>query len=828
MIFLTRELYWQKFWERERVYEFNPNSQNPLYAIDTPPPTVSGSLHLGHVYSYTQADVIGRFRRMTGYNVRYPFGYDDNGLPTEILVERELGIQARDQRLKEFYQQCMDIIEKYLDEFRRLWKSVGLSVDWRLEYSTISEPVKRLSQGVFIRLYKDGVIYRQEAPALYCPNCRTSIAQAEVEDKEVPSVFYDLSFKPETGGEIIVSTTRPELLPACVAVFVNPQDKRYQHLIGQSIITPLGDKVKIIADDLVSVEKGSGVVMCCTFGDETDLYWVRKYGLPYKVIINDMGHVIEVENAPFLKGLTIMEARRKITDELKEQGYIRGEKQIGHNVGVHERCSTPIEIIPRTQWFVRIRDKKEELIEAGRRINWYPPYMEKRYLDWVTNLRWDWCISRERFWGIPIPAYICEGCNGVVLPREADLPLDPKEKKVFSRCPHCKGDLLRPETAVLDTWFTSALTPDINDNHPLNGSLRGKTLPMSMRPQGHDIIRTWAVYSILMSIYNHGNIPWEDIMISGHVLVKKGEKISKKTGGGRYKPQELISRYSADAIRYAMCQAGLGKDSYYEDDQVKNGRKLVTKLYNSGKFTLANLVDFEPNLKIDLGQLAATDRWIIQRTNETLEAMKRELSKYEFAKALEEFEKFFWHDFTDNYLELIKGRLYSEEKDSFERRSAQFTLNCVYFRIIQMAAPFLPYIAEEIYHACFVKAGEGAAQGVLVSKSEEGYFYRQNGIKSIHNTQWGEILGVKKSEEITEGALLTLKVLTEVRRYKSERRMGLGSSLGRLFIICGNIKQKNLISGFIQDLRFASKAGEIVIIEGGDKSDYQADLTIRL
>lgn len=826
--FSARESYWQKFWEREKVYEFEPNSEKPLYTIDTPPPTISGSLHLGHIYSYTQAEVIGRYKRMVGFNVRYPFGYDDNGLPTERLVEKELGIKAQDQSLEDFRQECVKVVKGYSGEFKELWQSVGLSVDWRLEYSTISDDVQKLSQATFIRLHEKNAIYRQEAPALYCHECRTSIAQAEVEDREVSSVFYDLSFSSESGEEITISTTRPELLPACVAVFVNHQDERYKHFVGQDVTTPLGDTVKVIADDLVSIEKGSGAVMCCTFGDETDLRWVRKYGLPHKVIINDTGRIIELGNAQFLQGLTIVEAREEIVNRLKEQGYVRGEKQIEHDVGVHERCSTPVEIIPRTQWFVKMLDKKDELIKAGERIKWHPSHMKKRYIDWVTNLKWDWCISRERFFGITVPAYICEDCNGIVLPREGDLPLDPREKQVAGSCHHCNGKSLKPETVVLDTWFTSALTPDINNNHPLNEKIQGKILPMSMRPQAHDIIRTWAVYSILMSIYNHDDIPWEDIMISGHVLVKKGEKISKKTGGGKYKPQELIGQHSADVVRYAMCQAGLGKDSYYDDDQVENGKKLITKLYNSGKFTLANLVDFDPSSEIDEDQIVATDRWIMQQTDQTLKIMERELDRYEFAKALGEFERFFWGDFTDNYLELVKGRLYSEDKDSIKRKSAQFALNHVYLRVLQMVAPFLPHITEEMYHSSFVKTGDNVMQGRLESESEGGYFFYQTGIASIHNTQWGEILGAKKSEEITRGASMILSVVTGVRKYKSEKKMKLGSPLQRLVIVCKDKETEALISGFIPDLESVSKSEEMVVTKEGDKNDYQADLILRL
>lgn len=827
-VFSDREPYWQQFWERERVYEFDPNSNKPLYTIDTPPPTISGSLHLGHIYSYTQAEVVSRFKRMAGHNVRYPFGYDDNGLPTERLVEKELDIKGQDQGLREFRQSCLGVVRKYADEYKNLWQSIGMSVDWRLEYSTISDEVQKISQATFKRLYERGLIYKQEAPALYCHECLTSIAQAEVEDQERPSVFYDIAFSTEGGGDLVISTTRPELIPACVAVFVNPTDKRYQKLVGQKIKTPLGDEVEVLADELVSTEKGTGAVMCCTYGDETDLHWVRKHNLASKVVINENGSVGTLENAPYLEGLSIVEARSTIVDRLKQGGYMRGEREITHAVGVHERCETPVEIIPRSQWFVRILDAKDDLIEAGNKINWYPRHMRKRYRDWVENLKWDWCISRERFFGIPIPAYTCDDCQETLIPDEDKLPIDPRGESAFQTCPHCSGSSISPETTVFDTWFTSALTPEINSQHSLNGHLQGKMLPMSMRPQAHDIIRTWAVYTTLMSLYNHDEIPWEDLMISGHVLVKKGEKISKKTGGGKYKPQDLIARHSADAIRYAMCQATIGKDSYYEDEQARSGRKLVTKLLNAGRFSLANLQDFDPtSTQISGDQPVATDRWIIQRMKEASSRMAREFEKYEFSRALSEFEKFFWDDFADNYLELVKGRLYDSENTE-ARTSAQYALYQTYLGILKMASPFVPHITEEMYHSDYIQTGERVFQGHLESSDGRGYFHQFERANSIHVTPWVEFADEERSDEITTGVSLMLGVVSEVRKFKSERKMKLSSPLETLVIRCDTPEKKAAVEAFVIDITSVSKAAQVVVTTSDDRKDYQAVLEIKL
>jgi len=536
-----KEKYWQEFWEKERIYEFNPEQSGHLYTVDTPPPTISGALHLGHIFSYVQAEAVVRFKRMAGYNIRYPMGFDNNGLPTERLVEKENGVRGQDMKLDEFVKSCLEATEKYKKAYEGLWRSVGMSVDWRLEYSTISPEVQKLVQSTFRELHEKELIYKKNAPALYCSECHTSFAQAEKEDKEKEAIFFDLLFKTEDGQDLIISTTRPELLPACSAVFVNPKDDRYKQLIGEKVKTPLGQEVTVLSDDKAEIEKGSGAVMCCTYGDETDIYWAKTYGLQERIILSRDGKMQNVDELPEMNGQTPAVARKMIIESLKKGGFVGKEEKIKHSIGVHERCGTPIEFLPTTQWFVKMLDMKDRLLEAGNKINWHPPYMEKRYEEWVSGLKWDWCISRERFYGIPIPVFNCDKCAEVVIPEENEFPMDPKAHNVEKDCPHCKTGKLIPESNVLDTWFTSSLTPDINNGNQLNGSLKDTLYPMSMRPQAHDIIRTWTVYSILMGLYRHNEAPWKDLMISGHILVKKGEKISKKTGGGKYSPEELIA-----------------------------------------------------------------------------------------------------------------------------------------------------------------------------------------------------------------------------------------------------------------------------------------------
>lgn len=806
--FSKREIYWQRFWNEEQIYHFDPESQQPLYTIDTPPPTVSGFLHLGHVFSYTQAEVVARYKRMAGYNVRYPFGLDNNGLPTERLVEKEKGIKGEDFGLRDFAEICMEVTEKYKKEFKDLWKSLGFSYDWRLEYSTISPGVQRISQSAFKELFDKGLIYRKEAPALYCHECHTSVAQAEVEDSDRESVFYNVAFKDKRSKDFIISTTRPELLPACAAVFVHPDDARYKDLIGEEVETPLGQKVKVIADKKVAIDKGSGAVMCCTYGDETDVAWTREYKLPEKIIIDAEG---------MIEGKSIIDSRTSIIFTLKEMGAVKDEKPITHAVGVHERCGTPIEILSITQWFVRILDMKNKLIEAGEKIHWYPAYMEKRYTAWVEGLKWDWCISRERFFGVPIPAYICTDCSEVTVPDVSSFPIDPKASKEKLNCDHCHGGNLKPERAVLDTWFTSALTPDVNNASSLNGQLEGKMYPMSMRPQAHDIIRTWAVYSILMGLYRHNNVPWKDLMISGHVLVKKGEKISKKTGGGKYKPEELIGEHSADAIRYAMCTARLGRDAYYDEAQVKDGKKLVIKLYNAGKFVLRQLDGFKPQNAIEGEDLEAIDKWIIYKLGVAAKNMQSQFERYEVGQALKAFEDFFWKDFTDYYLEMVKGRLYGQ--DAQKRLSAQSALYTTFLGVLKLASPFVPHITEEIYHSRVV----GDA---LVSDNKGGILMATGEGTSIHITGWPTGKSDKSLEEIDRGAASALAIISEVRKYKTANKIRLGEPMGRI-VIKADEEVLSSLEGFVGDIVSTSRASEVVLANK-DYDDQPDDHIISL
>lgn len=799
--FSVREKYWQNFWKEGGIYNFNPESPQKIYSIDTPPPTISGALHLGHVYSYTQAEVVARFKRMSGKNVRYPIGFDNNGLPTERLVEKEKGIKGENMDRAEFIKECLEITAKYEGEYKDLWQSLGFSIDWNLTYSTIEKRVQKIVQTVFKDLLERQIIYRQEFPVLYCTECKTSIAQAEVEDKELPSVFYDLLFKTIDGKDLIIATTRPEYLPACVAVFVHPDDKRYKNLVGQKALTPLGQEVPIIADDKVDLEKGTGMVMCCTYGDDTDVYWVKKHNLAEVKLLRKDGFFNKIPQVLELAGKNIKEAREVMVAKLEEEGKIINKKHFNHNVGVHERCGTPVEFISTIQWFVKILGIKEKLLTIGREVKWYPTYMEKRFTDWINGLKWDWCISRERFYGIPIPVFTCLDCKRVFVPEENKLPIDPRLVRKDIICPDCQSKNLEPEKDVLDTWFTSSLTPEINSSHPNNGKLQNKILPMSMRPQAHDIIRTWAFYTIAMNYYRFKQRPWEDLMISGHILLRKGEKISKKSGGGKYKPSELISIHSADAVRYTMCGASLGIDAYFDEKELAKGKKLVNKLYNATKLVLM-LVDKN---KIDLqSELTTIDRWIINKSEQTAERMAGKIKDYEVGNARIIFEEFFWSDFCDNYLELAKARLFSDELGGEEKKSTKVALSKTLLNILKMASIYVPHICEELYHGRLSKIED---RQILESYSEGGFFSDLERIESIHVSSW-PIIKEEMKKNLENKAELLFKAISGMRKAKADKKISLGANIEKLTITASG-EDLGELKGLFTDIKLISRASLI-------------------
>ena len=740
---------WQEFWEETGIYKFDEESEKKVYSVDTPPPTVSGSLHIGHIFSYTQAEIIIRYKRMNGYNIFYPFGFDDNGLPTERLVEKKLKTTASKIGRDAFIKECLKISSEIEKEFKELWQSMGFSVDWEQLYSTIDDRSRRISQRSFLDLYKKGYLVKKAMPTLYCPHCRTTVAQADTEDKEIASQFIDLKFEIETGDELIISTTRPELLPALVAVFVHPEDERYKNLIGKKVKPPLLDlEVEIKADEKVDKEKGTGAVMCCTFGDTTDIEWYHQYNLPLRQIIDERGRMNELAG-PYA-GLKVKEAREKIKSDLEENGFVVGKKDIVHPVNTHDRCGHEMEFIVKDQWFIKILDNKDELIKQADKINWYPKFMKERYINWVNNLKWDWSISRQRYYGVPFPIWYCKNCGEVILADEEDLPVNPLVDKPKHKCPKCGGEEFEPEYDVLDTWATSSVTPQINGKWGEPDDRMDKIFPMDLRPQAHDIIRTWAFYTIVKSYYHNGTVPWKNIMISGHSLTQnrgKREKISKSKNNAGMTPKQLMERYSADTIRYWTAGSRLGMDTYFSEDVLKEGRKLVTKIWNASKFAIMNLEGYK---KGESGEKNRIDLWILQRLNEVIQGATDYFENYEYGLALNVIENFFWRDLCDNYIELVKGKIKDGNED--ERKGSQETLYTVLLSVLKLFAPFLPHITEEIYQL---------------------YFKEFEGNVSIHLENWPEYDSKYEDEKLSADMKKVLKFVEMIRKAKSESKLSL-------------------------------------------------------
>jgi valyl-tRNA synthetase len=777
----------QARWQQSGVYHFEPAAQEPIYSIDTPPPTVSGHLHLGHVYSYSHTDFMARFWRMNGCNVFYPMGYDDDGLPTERLVEKWRGITASQVGRGAFIEACLAVSKEAEKDYAALWQRLGLSIDWRYTYRTIDALSRRTSQFSFLDLYRKGLAYRREAPTIWCPECRTAIAQAELNDLERQSEFVTLAFQREDGETLPIATTRPELLPACVAVFVHPRDARFQKLIGQRVRTPLfGREVPVLADPAADPEKGTGAVMCCTFGDVTDIDWWYTHHLPLRVIIGRDGRLNEA--AGEYAGLAAPEARHRIAAALEARGLILAKQTIIQSVRVHERCDTPVEYIVTPQWFIRVLDFKQQLLDFAEPVIWHPAHMKARYREWVENLRWDWCISRQRYFGVTFPVWYCAECGEVMLADESQLPIDPLERQPAKPCP-CGSTSFAPDEDVMDVWATSSVSPQIVGRWLADESLYRQVFPFSLRPQAHEIIRTWAFYTLVKSYHHFGVLPWKEVAISGWGLAPGGtEKISKSRGGGPMAPRAMIERYSADAVRYWAASTGFGKDSTISEEKISIGAKLVTKLWNVARFSQPFLEGYRP--PEDVPALSPADRWILSRTQRLIERATDLLRSYDYAAAKSEIEVFFWHDLANNYLEMAKGRLYNEASAAHE--GARYTLFSVLLTIVKLFAPFLPHITETIYQGLFA-AFEGQA--------------------SVHRARWP---GTNASllDDLAEAAGDKLiEIATAVRRYKSEHDLSLSTELERLQLGPKEAGLAAVLQGATDDLRSITRARQIEISE---------------
>lgn len=763
---LEQEEKWQQFWKENNIYKFDKkDTTKEIFSIDTPPPTVSGKMHMGHAFGNSQQDFIARYKRMQGFNVLQPFGTDDNGLPTKLLIEKLKKVRANDLDRKEFRELCLNTLNNELKpSYTNDWKRLGISCDFDVTYSTIDKHSQKISQKSFIDLYKKGRQYRTQAPAMYCPKCQTAISQVECEDENIDSFFNDIVFK-INNQELIIATTRPELLPACVAIFYHPEDDRYKNLEGKKATVPLFNfEVPIIADPRADPQKGTGIVMCCTFGDQTDMEWQKAHNLPIKEAIGRNGKMTSL--AQKYEGLKIEQARKEIIQDLKENSLLKNQKPITHAVNVHERCGTPIEFVHSKQWFVKYLDLKEDMLKWGEELNWHPHHMKNRYDNWVKGLSWDWCISRQLPFGIPFPVWYCEDCEEVILADENKLPVDPtQDKPPVEKCPKCNSTKFIPETDIINTWATSSLSPTIVKelfrNEPVYEKLNKN--PESLRPQGHDIISFWLFNTVVKSKLHYDMIPWTNCFINGWMLDPKGKKMSKSKGNV-IEPQEMIKKYSADCLRYMAASIGLGEDVAFNEKYLIQGKKTITKIFNATKFAIMHLEDLDTQKIKDYNfdELEPTDKWILSKSQDTIKQATEFLDIFEFSKAKAVVENFFWQDLCDNYLEISKDRLYNPDTyGSNKRESAQIALYHTLLNTLKGFAPFLPFITEECYQM---------------------YFANVDNNISIHATNWPKVNPEEISEQYHKIGENLIHIIGLVRKYKSENQKSLKAQISNLTI----------------------------------------------
>ena len=830
-------------WEQSGVYTFDRNaSRDQVFAIDTPPPTVSGSLHMGHVFSYTHTDTVARFWRMRGKSVFYPMGWDDNGLPTERRVQNYFGVScdpnvAYDQKFTppfrgdvpkdhravaisrpNFIELCVELTHQDEKIFEDLFRRLGLSVDWSLLYTTISDYARRTSQAAFIRNLSRGEAYAQEAPTLWDVDFGTAVAQAELEDRERPGAYHSINFARTDGsGNVTIATTRPELIPACVALVAHPGDPRYQPLFGKTVRTPLFDvEVPVVAHELAQIDKGTGIAMICTFGDLTDVIWWRELNLPTRPIIGRDGRIVAdmpdwitsatgTANYAALAGKGVKQAQTAIVDMLRTSDDMNGEPEpITHPVKFFEKGDRPLEIVTSRQWYIRNGGRDEvlraALLKRGDELAWHPDFMQHRYTNWVGGLNGDWLISRQRYFGVPIPLWYPltaagePDFNNPIIPSESQLPIDPSSNVPagFTEAQRGVAGGFMGEPDVMDTWATSSLTPQIAGRWIDDQKLFNNIFPMDVRPQAHDIIRTWLFATTVRSHFEHNIAPWKNSALSGWILDPDRKKMSKSKGNV-VTPIDLFEQYGSDAVRYWAASARPGVDTAFSEDQMKVGRKLATKLLNATKFVLgfgeANPTAI-PTEAVDIAMLARLASVVDEATNA--------FETYDYARALEKSESFFWW-FCDDYVELVKTRAYSEGAGSDSARAA---LQRALSTLQRLFAPHIPFATEEVWS------------------------WWQTG--SIHRASWPtqtDLLGGTTAVESTEDLLdAVCNVLAVIRRTKTEAKVSQRAEVEHVLVSATDTQISLLQFGLVDLLN----AGVAQKIEFSLQESEHISTTVRL
>ncbi|MEM3832149.1 MAG: valine--tRNA ligase [Thermoprotei archaeon] len=775
------------FWKD--LYRFDRlDKSRPTYAIDTPPPYPSGEFHVGNALNWCYFDFVARYKRMRGFNVHFPQGWDCHGLPTEVRVENILGKRKSEMSPQAFIRLSREYTEKWIEEMKKDVIRLGISIDWSLEYKTMDPDYWRKTQLSFILMYKKGLIYKSAHPIYWCPRCETAIAEAEVEYVSKPSKLYYVNFfKADDNSPVTIATTRPELISACVAVMINPNDNRYAHLINKKIRVPIYNyEVPVIADKDVDPNFGTGIVMVSTYGDKTDVKWQKRYSLPVREMINE--HGIMKENSGLVKGLSVNDARKKMVEILKEHKLLVKTVDIESTVGTCWRCHTPIEILSRSQWFVRTMDLKDQILKCADKVKWVPEHAKKRLIDWVNSLDWDWVISRQRLFATPIPVWYCKKCGATIVAEPEWLPVDPRsEKPRIDKCPYCDSTEFIGESDVMDTWMDSSITCAVHAGWPDNFDQR--LLPADLQPNGYDIIRTWDYYLMVRHVTLFGYAPYKTVLINGMVRGTDG-RMMHKSYGNYVALREVLDKYGADAFRlWAATGATTGSDIRFRWEDVDFNWRFLTKLWNAARFIMLEAgtdvrFDKEPKLRL-------LDKWIISLMEELTSKVTESMENFDYMSASTAIRDFTWHIFCDDYLEAVKYRLKSDDDD--DKYAAKYTLHEVLLRILLLLAPFAPYITDEIYSR----------------------FYSQTtGIKSIHLAKWSSV----KVERIDKEAIIKgdviIKVIKSMRRAKAKARIPLNASIPKAIIYTRTYKE--LLSNHMQDIQGTLKIQNLIITGDGN------------
>lgn len=790
--FAEIESKWQTKWEEMGIYHYDWNdmSREP-FSIDTPPPYPSGELHMGNVLNWTYFDIVARYKRMQGFNVLFPQGWDCHGLGIEIQVEKANNIRKRELPSEQFRSMCMALVEKYIAMMKEGILKLGCSIDWTTEYKTMDPDYWRRTQLSFILLYLKGFMYRGTHPVNWCPRDETAIADAEVDHIKREGTLHYIKYQlAGTSEYLLIATSRPEFIPACVAVEVNPKDERYAKYIGRKIMVPLMNReVTIIAEESVDPKFGTGVVQICTYGDKDDVKTVIKHKLPVIRLINESGRITDAGCK--YTGLYLNQARTTIVADLKEAGLLEKTEKIQQEIGVCDRCKTHVEILERKQWFMKTLPLSSAVEKNANEIPWYPDYMKNRLIDWTRALDWDWVISRQRIFATPIPVWYCKGCGELILAELDWVPIDPKlEPPRIKACPKCSGKDFEAEQDVMDTWMDSSITCAVHAGWPDREDWK-HLYPTSMHPSGTDIIRTWAYYLMVRHLALFDERPFNSVLINGMVLGSDGRKMSKSLKNYAAAP-EVLGKNGADATRqWAAAGGATGSDIPYRAQDVEYGRRFLVKLWNVAGFACKLLGDYDSKKASEV-QLQLLDKWIISKTENLTRKVTSAFERCQFNMAVEEIRNFTWHVFCDFYVEAVKDRLYRPEVyGKANAAAAQHTLYEVLYRILQLLAPVTPHLTEEIYE----------------------YMYRDDkGYCSIQISAWPKFNPNMVDDIIERNGDLITAIMSEVRRDKAEKKMPLNAPVKNLKIYASNAETAGAIRQGCTDIAATLKIETIRVV----------------